>query len=135
MIVLYHFTLARFVDSIREHGILSVAAKAEAGMYPPGHRGPPEMFAGEDDLVWLTRKPDGNAGLQGMGPKIRVAVEAEDAVRWTQAADRYGVPPRWREILREGGVALGGPNNDDRDWYVVEDRVPPEQITAIEPWS
>jgi hypothetical protein len=133
VIVLYHFTVQRYAASIRRDGLLSIAAKREAGMYPNGWQPAPPQFPKEDDLVWLTRRPDGNAGIQGtVEPKIRVTVEVDNAIRWTQAADRYGVSDEWRKILRDVGLRLSGPENSDRDWYVVEDRIPPERILAVE---
>ena len=135
MIRLYHFTLARFAPSIREHGLLSIAGKAEAGMYPDGWKPAPPQFEREDDLVWLTRKPDVEAGIQGQpDATVRVTVEVEEASRWVTAADRYGVPPYWREILRNAAQALT-PGNSDRDWYVVEHHIPPERIVAIEEFN
>ena len=129
--ILYHFSVERYAEAIRQNGLLSVAEKHRRGLYPEGYTSAPEQFEGEDELVWLTRDPNSNAGIQIVEAPVLVTVEAPTATRWLAAADRYGVPGWWRDILRKAALELS-PNNSDRDWYVVEGLIPVEQVLSVE---
>jgi len=130
--ILYHFSIARYEQSIRENGVLSMAEKKRRGMYPDGWEPiVKDVFPRESELVWFTRDPDGNAGIQTDEAVVRVTVDIPDAERWKTAADRYRVPEWWRELLRDAGLMLSS-NNSDSDWYLVERTVTPDEITNIE---
>lgn len=142
----YHFSIQRYADSIREHGILSPAEKMRRGLYPSDYQLPPTMFAMENELVWLTRSPNAYAGVQrpelwngirraagwddeGEFQPIRVEVAVE-AKAWRTVHPKYGVPPRWMEALRLAGWKMSE-FNSARDWYVVVTLIPPEKIVDI----
>jgi hypothetical protein len=130
-VILYHFTIERYVDSIREHGILSIAEKRRRGMYPAGWEPAPESWDTENETVWLTSDPDSNAGIVGMEPVYRVTVDVDNAIKWYAYMAAKHIPGNIRRGLRVAALALS-PTNRDVNWYLTEETIPPDRITSID---
>ena len=116
---LYHFTGHFYLPIIQEQGITigDVPIKPNKGFCSP----------------WLTRSPDATyqpwadgAAVYKTAIRLTVDVDNDDPRlhHWPVLASRFRVTKSLRRALaRSGGRA--------RDWYVYENRVPPERIIEV----
>ena len=128
--VLRHFTSPRYLNSIREHGVVSLKEKRERGLYPPGVTPPsiPEFFPGEDDIIWLTR-----SNYIHITDTDLAVVEFDnipEAVAWRTAHTKWRVPQVWLKILEKSALEIN-PQNKMNDWYVTTGHISPDRISRM----
>lgn len=107
---LYHFTSALHWPRIANSGVLA-GSESNLDMFRP-NAGP--------DVVWLLDTPvatDYPHGLEGGIDKkrIRVTVESNLAIKWTDWRPAQAMEPLWRDAVLE---AAGGADAADH-WWVL----------------
>ena len=125
---LYHFTSTYHLPLILAAGEL---APTESNIGSPSRKHKPHGARVGPDVVWFTKSrvvPPGSHGLAGSivdKAEVRITVEVDDAVLWSEFSSKHKIDPSWYAVLDARGLGTAS------SWWVVARAVPSSQWLEV----
>lgn len=142
--ILYHYTAAEYLDSIKTHGILPrgdvpfaatphkkdfAATWLTTDLDPSGHGLTDGYIMNASQIVaWKKLQPGRTpAGIVADKRCIRITVDVEGAVWWNPWAAK-NINAKWKKQF----VEIGGGMKKAATWYFVTETISPDKFVDIE---